>query len=181
LNSEASQIRAAVPINKGGCFFRFETACLEKNAAMTTMTCSIACLPARAFPRFQWRGGTAPHARSEITLGSNAHGATPAVMKGARKRNARGPGTWRKGRGDTAAKDALVAVAALSLAPLSTQVHRLITSSDKERETATTGRCCYSISIPVSSDPLSCGFNTAAVTTKPGAVQLIESTADVNN
>jgi hypothetical protein len=88
LNSEASQIRAAVPINKGGSFFRFETACLEKNAAMTTMTCSIACLPARAFPRFQWRGGTAPHARSEITLGSNAHGATPAVMKGARKRNA---------------------------------------------------------------------------------------------
>ena len=80
-----------------------------------TITWSIACLPARAFPRFQWRGGTATHARSEITLGSGAGGHERRV-----RNVARGPGP-------AAAKDALVAVAALSLGPLFTQVRRVIT------------------------------------------------------
>ena len=97
-----------------------------------TITWSIACLPARAFPRFQWRGGAATHARSEITLGSSGRGATPAVMKGARA-TAGGRGRGEK-EGGTAAKDALVAVAALSLGPLYTQVHRLSGSSLRHRK-----------------------------------------------
>ena len=68
------------------------------------------------------------HARSEITLGSGAGGHERRV-----RNVARGPGP-------AAAKDALVAVAALSLGPLFTQVRRVITSSEKERESATNTR-----------------------------------------
>jgi len=79
--------------------------------------------------------GAATHARSEARSPS---GAAPAAMKGARARNARCPVEKRRW-GDTAAKDALVAVAALSLAPLFTHntsapAHRFVRGSAATRD-----------------------------------------------
>lgn len=129
--------------------------CLEKNAAMT-MTCSIACLR-ELFLAFSggWRG-TATHAGSAARSPSGATGmgprGSPAAMKGARARNGNAPGRGEK-KGDTAAKRRACSrsrFVASFLYYTSAPARRFVGAG---RETATTGRCCYSNMTVVSSDP----------------------------